>query len=256
MSNQTTIQKKNSLRYGSTRLEIGTTLSSLVDIGALRGVSLEQLGEVTSIKFDNVPEIKMAKDQDKFAVKAELAEINFTNLALMSGGIITVTNNAGSPVSDDTQVFSQTEWEFDKVVELNGQNSDGTAPNIDSVTGSVDGATTDFKLVKLQNGNWAVSINSGGSITTEAQDITVQYDYTPSASKEITFKSKAVLEDRYMRLVNTNQDGKTITKTFKGVANVEPLNISFAPDDENEVATTPISLEGYIIKGVDAQQTT
>lgn len=252
---QTKVQKENALRFGSMKVEIGNTLSTLVDIGALREVGFEGKSEISPLVFDNAPERKIYKDADKFALNATLCEINFSNLAVMSGGMINVTNVAGTLVSGAEFTLAQTEWEFDKVVELAGQNSDGTAPTINSVTGSTDGATSDYKLVKLPNGNWGVSIDNGGAITTVAQDVVVDYDYTPSASKSVTFNSTGILQDRFMRLTNTNQNGKTKVVVMKGVANISPLNIDFASDDENEVATTPISLEGYVIDITDAQQT-
>lgn len=253
--NQTQVQKENALRFGSMKVEIGNTLGTLVDIGVLRDVSFEGKAEITALQFDNAIERKMIKDADKFALNATLCEINFTNLSIMSGGMIDVTTVAGVLVSGAEFTFAETEWEFDKVIELSGQNDDGSAPTINSVTGSVDGVTTDYKLVKLPNGNWGMSMDSGGALLSIAQDVVIDYDYTPSASKNVTFKSKGLLADRYMRLTNTNQDGKVTVKTLRGVANIEPLNIDYAPDDENEVATTPISLEGYIIDISDAQQT-
>lgn len=253
--NQTTVQKEKALRFGSLKVEIGNTPSTLVDIGALRDVSFEGKGEITALAFDNAPERKLTKDMDKFSLNATLCEINFSNLSIMSGGMIDVTNVAGALVSGDTFTMIETEWEFDKAVELTGQNSTGAVPTINSVTGSVSGSTSDYKLVKLPNGNWAISIDNGGAIATIAEDVVVNYDYTPSASKKVTFKSKGILADRFMRLTNTDQYGNTKVVTMKGVANIEALNINFASDDENEVATTPISLEGYIIDIIDAQQT-
>jgi len=253
---QTTIQKNNSIRFGSIRLEIGESLSSLVDVGALRDISLKSKAEVTALQFDNTPEIKTFIDGDKFSLDATLVEINANNLALLNKNWVEITSVAGTPVSGATQTLANGAWKFDEVYELEGQNADGTAPTINSVTGSTDGATSDYTLVKLGNGNWGIAIKSGGSITTEAQDVVVDYDYTPSASKKVTFKTNGILGEMFMRITNTNQDGKKWTKTFKGVANITPLEISYPSDHENEVATTPISLEGYVIDWVDEQQTT
>lgn len=255
MNNQTTVQKENALRFGSLKVEVGLTLNSFVDIGVLRDANFESKAEFSYLQFDNAEDRKMVKDADKYGLSATLCEINFTNLAIMSGGMIEVTNIAGSAVSGDTHVLAETEWEYDKVVELKGQNSDGSAPTINSVTGSTDGVSTDYKLVKLPNGNWGVSIDNGGAISTTTQDVTVDYDYTPSASKRVTFKRHGLIQDRYVRLTNTDQNGKTKVKVLRGVANIEPLNIDYAPDNENEVATTPIMLEGYIVDINDAQQT-
>jgi len=253
---QTEVQKDNAIRIGSIVLEVGPTLETLVNVGALRDITFNATGETSEVVFDNVPAIRMFRNGDKFALNATLAEINWSVIGIMNDGQVTVETTAGTPVAGETQVLPTGAWSFDKVVELKGQNDSGLAPTINSVTGSSDGATSDFKLVQLPNGLWGVSIDAGGSLGSAVQDVTIDYDYTPSATKRITFDSAGKMIDKFMRITNTNQDGETKVYTLSGVSNVTAMEIDFAGDEENDVATLPISLEGRVIEIIDAQQTT
>ena len=86
--------------------------------------------------------------------------------------------------------------------------------------------------------------------------MTVDYDYTPSASKVVTFSESGKMVEKYMRITNTNENGDTKVYILEGVSNVTPIEIDFAGDEENDVATLPISLEGNVVSITDAQQTT
>lgn len=255
---QTFIQKNKAIRAGSLLCELGTTLGSLVDIGALRDIALTGKDESVEIPFDNVPAITKYKNGDMAEFTANLCEINFTNIALMSGGQVNTVAVAGTPVVGGTQVITAGDWDFDIAYRLTGQNADGTAPTVTNVVGSVDGAITvaDYSIVKVGTG-WAIVLNStGGAITTAAQSFTVTSDYTPAASKKTTFNSTGIKSGVYMRLINTDEDGKTVTITMKDVVNTSPITINFAGDQEDNVAEMPITLKGTIIDIVDEQQTT
>lgn len=256
---QTEIQKDNAIRTGSILLEVGPTMGSLVNVGALRDISFNQKGETGAVQFDNVPEIRTFKNGNKFSLDATLAEINWSNIAIMNDGQVEVTSVAGAPVAGATQAIAVGDWGYGSVVELAGQNSNGTAPTINSVTGATDGVlalNVDYNLVKLANGNWGVAILDSAGVTTTAQIVTVNYDYTPSASKVVTFRENGKLVEKFMRITNTNEDGLTKVYVLSGVSNIAPIEIDFAGDEENDVATLPVMLEGRVVSITDAQQTT
>ena len=89
-----------------------------------------------------------------------------------------------------SQVKASGAWEYDVPFELEGQNADGTAPSITSITGSVDGVIAtpaDYSLVKYNStGKWSVMIIDSVTVTTEVQTMTVLYDYTPSVNTKVT----------------------------------------------------------------------
>lgn len=253
---QTTIQKNKAIRAGSVKVELGTSLGSLVDIGALRDIGgLEGTGSVTELLFDNVAKIQKYKDGNRAKLVGKLCEINFSNIELMNGGQVVTTLVAGTPVTGNVEVIASGDFAIDTPYELSGQNASGATPTINSVTGSVDGAMvlgTDYNLVKMANGNWAIVPLTGVTLN---QTITVNSDFTPAASKVTTFNATGIKSGVYMRITNTNEDGKTLVATLKGVVNIAPFSIDFAGDNEDNVAEMPIELEGEIISIVDSQQT-
>lgn len=253
---QTTIQKNKAIRAGSVKVELGTSLGSLVDIGALRDIGgLEGTGSVTELLFDNVAKIQKYKDGNRAKLVGKLCEINFSNIELMNGGQVVTTLVAGTPVAGHLMVIASGDFAINTPYELDGQNASGAVPTINSVTGSVDGAMvlgTDYNMVKMANGNWAIVPLTG---VTLAQTITVDSDFTPSASKVTTFNATGIKSGVYMRITNTNEDGNTLVATLKGVVNIAPFSIDFAGDNEDNVAEMPIELEGEIISIVDSQQT-
>lgn len=256
---QTEIQKSSAIRSGSIVLEVGPSLGSLVNVGALRDISFNQKGEVEEIVFDNVPELKKFRNGNKFSLDATLAEINWSNIAIMNDGQVAVSAVAGTLVAGAEQTLVAGGWAYGQVIELDGQNSSGLVPTINSVTAGTDGAlvlNTDYNIVKLANGNWGIAIIDSVTVTTLAQDVVVNTDYTPSASKVVTFLRNGSLVEKFMRITNTNEDGKTKVYVLSGVTNVTPIAIDFAGDEENDVAVLPISLEGRVVSITDSQQTT
>lgn len=103
--------------------------------------------------------------------------------AKLSGGLITSTTVAGTLVSGEDQTVASGAWEYDTFIELTGQNSDGTQPTINSVEGSIDSTLvegTDYNVVKAPGG-WGIAVIDSATVTTEAQVLTINTDYTPSS---------------------------------------------------------------------------
>jgi hypothetical protein len=253
---QTEIQKPGAIRSGSIVLEVGPTLQTLVNVGALRDITLNQTGETQDIEFDNADKLRKFINGDQFALGATLAEIDWGNIGIMNDGQVNITSTPGSAVNGATQLVPTLEWAFDRVIELDGQNADGSAPTINSVTGSSDGATSDYTVVKLPNGKWGVSITSGGALSTENQDVTIDTDYTPAALRTVTFNQNGRLVEKFMRITNTDENGRTQVFILSGVTNVSPIELDFAGDEEADVATLPVSLEGRLVRIEDQQSTT
>jgi hypothetical protein len=130
---------------------------------------------------------KVAKNQKVTIAPSELAVWKGANIAAISGGLMTAETVAGSEVTGASQVVASGSWEFDKVIILDGQMYDGSAPTVTSVTGSVDGAGTladDYEIVKVAGG-WAIVPFDGSVFDTEAQNLTIVTTYTPAASVSV-----------------------------------------------------------------------
>lgn len=254
---QTTIQELNAIRQGSARVLIGDSFSSLVDIGALRKLVFTSLSENQEIEFDNTQSLKKFVKGKKVQVAFDLAEINFDNLATLDAGLVNLTTVAGTPVSNTTQVFAANSLAYETFQEIEHQNGDGSALNVDSVTGSVDGALSadvDFHVVSV-NGVYGIIVHHTGSggVTTLNQTFTVQYDYTPNASKKITFNDLGSKTLKVIRLINTDVDGKTLKIDIENGTNFSPIEVTFAADAADDVAILPVEFHGDLVEMVDEQ---
>lgn len=252
---QTNIQELNTIRQGSARVLIGDDFGSLVDIGALRNLVFTSLSENQEIEFDNTQSLKKFVKGKTVQVAFDLAEINFDNLKVFDDGLVNLTTTAGTPVSNATQTKLQGSWSFETFFPITNQNGDGSALNVDSVTGSTDGALVvdvDFHLVVV-NGVYGIVVHDTTDVTTEAQNIVIQYDYTPNASKKITFNDLGAKTLKVLRLVNTDVDGKTLTIDIENGTNFAPIEVTFAADAADDVAILPIEFHGDLKEMVDEQ---
>lgn len=128
-----------------------------------------------------------AKDLTLAMAPSDLWTWSSEAIEKLGAGLFTRTAVAGTTVSGAEQVVASGDWSFDRVIMLDGQNSDGSEPTINSVTGSTDGAgaTDDYDVVELAGG-WALVPRDGTNFTTELQSLTIDYDYTPAAMYELT----------------------------------------------------------------------
>lgn len=95
-----------------------------------------------------------------------------------------VENVAGTLVSGSTQDVVNPSAYLSFIV-IDNQNGDGSAITVNSVTGSTDGALvagTDYEVVQA-GGKYGIQLISGGAITTLTQTFTINYDYTPNATR-------------------------------------------------------------------------
>lgn len=253
---QTTVQKPNSLRFGSTKLLLGDNVGSLVDVGAIRGMSFVSKAENSEVQFDNCPSITKFLKGDRGSFTFSLAEVDLTTLSKTEAGLVNITLIAGTPVAGATQVTVANMYAYDEFILIENQNGNGSAITVNSVTGSVDGAltvTTDYVVIKNGQGQYGIILVSGGNITTLNQTFTINYDYTPNAGKKITFNTTGQKIGKYARIINTNSSGKTLRVDIQDVTNITALELPFVSDNEDDVMVAEMELEGVIVEIVDEQ---
>jgi len=259
---QTTIQRNDAVRFGSAILYIGSSFSSLTNIGAIRDLAFNHKGETLEVEFDNTASLKFYKNGQKGSFTFQLGEIDMTTLSQIEQGLTSLATVAASPVSGASQVESSGDWDVNEAILIENQMGDGSAPTINSVTGGTDGALTandDYDLVQQTDGNWVIVIQdvaSATNLTTTSQDITINYDYTPNASKVLTFNDFGQKTEFVARIVNTNSNGDAITIDISGVTNLTPLSMPFLADDADDVSVIELELEGTIVSITDEQSTT
>lgn len=194
-------------------------------------------------------------------------ESDLAKIAALRGGIDTVVNTAGGAVAGATQTIVSGAWAYDVPFEIEGQNADGTAPTINSITGGTDGlliVRTDFVLQKDNSTKkWSVIFTDSTTITTLAQAMVIDYDYTPSAITEV-FTGGFVAAGRIgIRLTNRTVDSAdsvvaaelsisvganywdvTEYDVFYCIVNIGQTFTAKNKDDTNPTVVVPMSLMG------------
>lgn len=247
MTQPTGIVNEARLLSGAGEFYYGTSLASLVRIGAYRDATVESKRESTELVFDN-DKINKYKKGREFSFKFQLGEIDPDTLAGINDGWITSSTVAGSPVTGATQAFVNPSA-YLTLLEIENQNSDLTLLTVTSVVGSTDGAlvaNTNYVLVKWPNGKTNIYFKSGGAITTLTQTFTVTYNYTPAASKKFTFTDNGVATKFYARFIHERADGKQVLIDLEDVQNISGFTINFTGNEEDDVATMDIELNGKV----------
>lgn len=227
---------------GSVAIELSPyqATPSYTAIGALTEVTIQRNLQTTEEQTDNSPGDQRIFKDDHTVTFNRCESLNSTVTQLMLGDTDTFANTAGTPVAGATQTIAAN-WTNKQFYELEGQNSAGTEPTINSVTASVTGAlsgntaTIDDYKISYENGKWGIVIDTAGAAgvaTTES--IVIDYDYTPAASTTQTFSTGKTLTKFIMRMTGVNQGGRQVVWTwFK--CQVENFDaISLAADDAED----------------------
>lgn len=218
------------------------TPTSFVRLASVRGL----IGN-----FDNtVNQVEVNADDTGTVFKGYLPEARIEGsflenanrdvMELLLGG--TASNVAGTPVAGATQVLTNGSWNVNIFYEIENQNGDGSIITVNSVTGSVDGALTvndDFDLIQdPTTGKYGIALQdiaAATNLTTIAQDITIDYDYTPNASENLELDIVFTESPRVVVKVTATDSGndRIITiddAVFEGVYGLEFLDIVEAGD--------------------------
>jgi hypothetical protein len=244
---QTTVQNENSVRFGSGKVEVGTDINNLVNLGAMDDVLFEETWEEVSVVGGNVGEITTKIKNHQASIGGGLREVDLTKLNILRGGIDNLSTIAGVLVSGATQTVASGSWGFDKFIKFEHQNADKSAVSVNSVTGGTDGllvADVDYFLGKNTNDEWGLYVIDSATVTTEAQSLTIDYDYTPAAATVLKSGGKTVIGARVVRITNTNEDDKIFRITIYKAKNAQGINLQLPNDDDDDSAVTPIRLTG------------
>lgn len=253
---QTSIQDADAIRKGSVRVLVGEDFDTLVDIGALRTPAVSLLAEAQRVEFENANGLDYYVKGDRIQVTFDLAEINFDTIAVLDAGMVSVTTVAGVLVEGAIQLVVAGNWLFNKFIKITNQNGDASAITVNSVTGGTDGLLTnedDYYVGQNENGEYGIFIKDTVDVTTENQNLTIDYDYTPNASKKITTSNSGKKTLKVMRIINENNDGKLFKIDIEDGTNFAPISVDFAGDEEDDVAIQPVDFRGTLVEWVDEQ---
>ena len=242
---QTTVQHPETIRFGSGRLEIGKSLDSLVDVGALTGVHFtHELGDKVTITSDNTGVILERAGTQTAKVEANLMEINLDTLAVYMGGVSKLETVAGSQqtVTNEEHTLKGT-----KFIRLDHRMSDGNAVTIDSVKkkgGSAAVEGTDYVVAIDSDGYTCIARKSSSSVITDGSVVQVSYKYTPAAYKRLSFGGLQQLDAAVARITNYDSLGREFSITVYKATADSGIEIEFQADDADETDVVPITLVG------------
>lgn len=242
---QTTVQHPETIRFGSGRLEIGKSLDSLVDVGALTGVHFtHDLGDKVTITSDNAGVILERAGTQTAQVEANLMEINLDTLAVYMGGVSKLETVAGSQqtVTNEEHTLKGTTF-----IRLDHRMGEGNAVTIDSVKkkgGSAAVEDTDYVVALDSDGYTCIARKSGSSVIKDGSVVQVSYKYTPAAYKRLSFGGLQQLDAAVARITNFDSLGREFSITVYKATADSGIEIEFQADDADETDVVPITLVG------------
>ncbi len=245
---QTVVKKANAIRFGSGKFEVSSDgWATSKDLGAMRNIIFEETWDELIVKSDNAGDVQVGIRNQKAALVGDLMEFDLEKMDILRGGIDLFTEPAGDPVTDHNQVVLAGSWLFNVFIPFDKQNGDGSKITPTSVTASIDGVLAidvDFDIVKDSSGRWGITITDSTLVSTEDQNVTIVYDYTPSAHKLLKSGGLFVMSAVQARITNVNEAGKNFIITLKKANSASGITIALQPDEGEDAAVCPIRIAG------------
>lgn len=242
---QTKVQHPETIRFGSGKLEIGKSLDSMTDVGALTGVHFtHDLGDKVTITSDNAGVILERAGTQTAQVEANLMEINLDTLAVYMGGLSQLETVDGT---QQTVTNEEHTLKGSTFVRLDNRMGDGTIATIDSVKkkgGSSAEEGTDYVVAVDSDGYTCIARKSTSTVITDGAIIQVSYKYTPAAHKKLSFGGLQQLDANVARITNYDSSGREFSITIYKASAESGIEIEFQADDADETNTVPITLKG------------
>jgi len=244
---QTAVQNSNTISFGSGKLEVSAYGGGgYINLGAVRNIVFDETFIKTDILSDNAGVIKTRVSEHKASLAADLMEIDMDNLYLIRGGIDSLTPVAGAPVVGHSELILSGAWLFNKFIELPHQNSAGTLITVTSVTASTNGLLVvavdyDNVLVGTKTG---IMVKDSTLVTTESQNLTIIYTYTPAVSHTLSSGGKYTITPIAVKVTNTDETAKTCIIELYKATNEQGITINFQPDESGDPNVIPIKITG------------
>ena len=224
-----TTETTSQVLYGPVKIEVSATsnFASPVDIGAANGVKMSEGMKVSKLENDNAVDRKKVTEMVWSIEWEQNQYLNEAAKAIMRSGIDTIVNTAGTPVTGHKQEYAANGWSEDAFIPFDQISYSGVGGAIAVPTNIVitqDTATlltadTDYIVGQGEDGRWGVFMVNNGTVDA-AEDLEIEYDYTPKASTSYYVGGKEDLGDFYIRLTNEDENGQIVQWTSLGKANL------------------------------------
>lgn len=250
MANPQTTETLNQVLYGAVKIEVASlsTFVGAVDIGAVNGAKYTEEMKISTLESDNAVDRDIVTEQKGMIEFEQIQILNEAARAIMRGSLDTITNVAGSLVPAASQTVFSGSWGFNTFIPFENQNGNGAIIAVTSVTGGTDGALTaedDYYVVKDDSGIYGIMVKDTVDVTTIAQNLVIIYAYTPNASVTYETGGKSAIPYFYVRMTNTDENGKIVKWETLGKCNLmkgdEIVFKKYNADDTR--VPTPVSIQ-------------
>ena len=169
---QTTVQEATTIRFGSAKFEVGATIGTLVNVGAIRDGIFEEVWDKIRVMSDNAGEIVVGIRNHKASLSGNLMEINLDILEKFFAGIHTVAPVAGAPVNVVDEIAVLTGTSSTELEHFNAALTEVTAIVVTNAAGTVTLVRdVDYIVGVDANGHTWVARAYPTAIVTAAADI-------------------------------------------------------------------------------------
>lgn len=238
---QTSIQKPESIRFGSGRLDVySVSAGQWINLGAIKEGKVTVTKSLVELVTDNTkatPKVKI----NEAILSANLYEVALDKMQLIDGMADYITVD-GTPVTVTgeevgTAIIAGVPFSLDH---KNGDNTLATSIEIKK-DGTALVLNTDYRVF-LDGGQTRIL-----PIVSHTGTITADYVYTPLASRQQIYKDvqKSLAMNRF-RFVNTNADGKEFGVEIYQGYNAAGIEATFQPDSSTDDALSiPIEIKAF-----------
>lgn len=238
---QNTIQKANSIRFGSGILYVSQdNWSSWINLWWLKDAKLNYEKLIIEVVVDNAKLPPKSKPWD-VVFSANLYEVALDNLQIIDG-VATYSTTSASPVSITGEAL-WTWWTVDNPIKLKNKNGDNT--EVDNIVIDADGSpltlNTDYRVYLM---DWYTYILP---LTSQSWVLDADYDYTPLANKQQIYQDiiKTLATNRF-KFENTDWDGKKFVIEFYEGYSTSGIEATFLPDETTDDAMNiPLEIKAY-----------
>lgn len=239
---QTSIQNKQTIRYGSAQVLIGERFDKLIDIGAARSVALKETVTTVDVESDNAGVIASLVSEHKMEVTLDNLEINFKRYFEMRGGIDNLEEYDGKTEVQKEYVVESGTYKLNELIQVPFSNADKSAVSIAKVykKSSIANVLIDTSSYEKVGEN-GIKITDN-NIKPNSDTLIIVYNQTPSRMIRMGTGGKASsIKPRCIMIVNTDANGKQLRIYLPQASIASGLEFSFPADKSQDVIVNKLS---------------